>query len=750
MLNVKVLKVCHYFFFCLFVLINVSNIQATIEKNEESESLLASFNEAQIDHSNDGSARGNASVLNPDTYNELLGRANAGDQNAQQEIVIRRYHRRLPRSYKRKDIQIEQWNVFEAAVTDDVYAYFVLTICSTEVIAEKCPDLILNLQQRAEDQNALAQNNLGLAYYYGRGVEQSYETAAAWFRKAADQQHAGACNQLGGLYFRGQGVEQNDEEAAFWFGKAANLGHSGAQNHLGNLYLRGQGVDRNELTAFSYYQSAAEQGNALAQTNTGLAYLNGQGVGQNDKLAIFWLKSAANQGHDLAQYWLGILLFKGQGVEQNAQDAAFWFEESAQQGYANAQYWLGVLYLRGEGVHQNSESAAYWLGLAAEQKHANAQNYLAGLYLRGEGVKKNYQTALYWYKESAAQENAAALNNLGDLHMRSCCVEQSYTAAADYFRRAADYGLPAAKFNLGKLYYEGWGVERNVGKAIDLWLDAASQGHPEAIKSLQSILKLRLFAQNAHPVSQQQMKTLIKRNIEGLLAELEVQKEENAPLIQGEENKLAIPTLSTWYQDISQLISELENVLEGAEAAGTSFMISCLVPSDVLRHSLGSENDFFQQEVIIVYDDNTDVRYDAFLSIGKPNVAAAKPFAHYYRTMGARFKEANRRLSDVMAAYTRALEDKMSQVLTLQLYTQQQQLIKPRVDECLVENFQASLQELEDLKQLVEPRVLKLQNQQKALIEIEKRFKQFVVEGACERNQAFLQTQPFLARNIRP
>jgi TPR repeat protein len=56
--------------------------------------------------------------------------------------------------------------------------------------------------------------------------------AAKWYQKAADQGNATAQNNLGVLYQNGQGVEQSEEMAAKWYQKAADQGYAIAQNNL--------------------------------------------------------------------------------------------------------------------------------------------------------------------------------------------------------------------------------------------------------------------------------------------------------------------------------------------------------------------------------------------------------------------------------------------------------------------------------------------------------------------------------------
>jgi hypothetical protein len=61
----------------------------------------------------------------------------------------------------------------------------------------------------AEQGNEVAQNNIGVLYAQGRGVEQNYTVAANWFRKSANQGYANAQFNLGFIYYNGNGVAQD-------------------------------------------------------------------------------------------------------------------------------------------------------------------------------------------------------------------------------------------------------------------------------------------------------------------------------------------------------------------------------------------------------------------------------------------------------------------------------------------------------------------------------------------------------------
>ena len=94
----------------------------------------------------------------------------------------------------------------------------------------------------AERGNADAQNNLGVMYERGWGIERNLPMAVEYYQKAANQGNASAQNNLGVAYDRGLGVTKDTTRAAQWYARAAAGGDLNAQNNLGVLTERGDGV----------------------------------------------------------------------------------------------------------------------------------------------------------------------------------------------------------------------------------------------------------------------------------------------------------------------------------------------------------------------------------------------------------------------------------------------------------------------------------------------------------------------------
>ena len=109
----------------------------------------------------------------------------------------------------------------------------------------------------ADQGNAPAQFNLGIAYQRGEGVPQDFEQALKWYRLSADQGYARAQFNLAVMYHRGEGVPQNFEQAATWYREAAERGEANAQFNLAGMFVNGRGVPKDYVQAAKWYDLAA-------------------------------------------------------------------------------------------------------------------------------------------------------------------------------------------------------------------------------------------------------------------------------------------------------------------------------------------------------------------------------------------------------------------------------------------------------------------------------------------------------------
>ena len=88
---------------------------------------------------------------------------------------------------------------------------------------EQAYNTMRSLAETSED--GLAQYYVAMMYLQGQGVEQSYDEAAQWFRKAAEQRIKQAQYRLAELYMSGRGVPKDYEYAYAWYRTGAEHQH---------------------------------------------------------------------------------------------------------------------------------------------------------------------------------------------------------------------------------------------------------------------------------------------------------------------------------------------------------------------------------------------------------------------------------------------------------------------------------------------------------------------------------------------
>jgi len=179
-----------------------------------------------------------------------------------------------------------------------------VVLCSAAVAQEfsASAEEVKEWRAAAENEDAQAQYDLGMAYLHGGGVAKDMRIAVRWTHKAAEQGHVRAQFNLGAFYFYGDGVAKDTREAVRWWRKAAEHGHAQAQYNLGVSYRQGDGVPQNTREAVRWYRKAAEQGFAKAQFYVGLAYETGSGVIADKREEYIWYSIANASGYKAA-YW---------------------------------------------------------------------------------------------------------------------------------------------------------------------------------------------------------------------------------------------------------------------------------------------------------------------------------------------------------------------------------------------------------------------------------------------------------------
>ncbi|MEM0914903.1 MAG: caspase family protein [Planctomycetota bacterium] len=118
----------------------------------------------------------------------------------------------------------------------------------------------------------------------------TWQSAAEWCQKAADQGNAAAMTNMGLAFENGLGVTKNEGLAFNWYQRGAEAGDARAMLYRAHAHRRGTGTAVSRSAAKVWYLRAAERGNADAMVQASLeAFFAG-----NDREAEAWAKKAAD------------------------------------------------------------------------------------------------------------------------------------------------------------------------------------------------------------------------------------------------------------------------------------------------------------------------------------------------------------------------------------------------------------------------------------------------------------------------
>ncbi len=291
--------------------------------------------------------------------------------------------------------------------------------------------------EAAELGSAQSIATIGLAYQLGLVVEQSYETAAEWYRRAAEAGGSDGMLHLGYLYDQGLGVPLDLDESGRWFARAAEADNAAAITAIAYRLQNGRGVAQDQVEARYWYERAALRGDGFAMQALGLLHEYGEGGPVDYELARSWYLRAAEQGSGVAMASLGFGYETGLGVAVDLDVARDRYERGAAEGDHVAMFALGRIYEGGIGVEQNYEESVHWYSQSAFTGEMPFALVRLGLFFdQGLGVEQNFATARSLWGEAAAAGEADALVNLGYLFELGRGVPEDLDRAGRYYIEA--------------------------------------------------------------------------------------------------------------------------------------------------------------------------------------------------------------------------------------------------------------------------------------------------------------------------
>ena len=123
----------------------------------------------------------------------------------------------------------------------------------------------------------------------------NYDTAVAYYLKAAEFNEVEAMFNLGYALYHGEGIAQDYPSAAMWFKRAANMEYPKAEYNLAFCYMNGKGVPCDYDKALEQLLSSAKHGFDQAQLTLSECYEHGVLVEQNLEESQKWKQKAEAQ-----------------------------------------------------------------------------------------------------------------------------------------------------------------------------------------------------------------------------------------------------------------------------------------------------------------------------------------------------------------------------------------------------------------------------------------------------------------------
>jgi TPR repeat protein/Zn-dependent protease with chaperone function len=220
--------------------------------------------------------------------------------------------------------------------------------------------------------------NLGMAYFHGRGIARNVDKAYELVKKASDKDPNARLN-LAYIYVDTEKY-RNYEEALKIFQEFANAGNVFAQQNLGYMYMMGLGTKIDYEEAMRYFRIVYQK-ELFAGLSIAYMMENGLGIAKNTKEATKIYKELSDKGVVDAHINLGWKYFKGEdGLSKNHAEALRLFQLAEREAkdyfvIRQALYGIGYIYFYSETLQNQTEGVKYMRD-AAEKGDDLAKQFL--------------------------------------------------------------------------------------------------------------------------------------------------------------------------------------------------------------------------------------------------------------------------------------------------------------------------------------------------------------------------------------
>jgi TPR repeat protein len=333
---------------------------------------------------------------------------------------------------------------------------------------------------RAAAQNVLsARYNLGILEYHGWGTPWNPFDAFRQFASCAEHDMVEAQYTLGEFYTQNLVVPLDWEKAVLWVGKAAQGGFAPAKKALEEIKKR---MPQPEASGNSSARTANADSSLRRQQDSSLASLpifldaGEDSVSRGEELRV--LRNALRGADPEVQEALGISRIIEENMDLDSLGLDY-IRDAAEGGSPEALAVLGRCYERGIQVRPDPVTAAFFYVRAIRMDAPKAGVLLWSLLQKRESVPALKSEA--HAGDDTARYCWAALKGLGfDGVLMQHDAFLTDHQAVQFLDSAAAHGHVQAMIELGLCYYGGRWVAQNQGRALSLWQQAAAAGSREA------------------------------------------------------------------------------------------------------------------------------------------------------------------------------------------------------------------------------------------------------------------------------
>lgn len=344
------------------------------------------------------------------------------------------------------------------------------------------------LEHALADGDGDAALELGLLYYYGRGVPVDKVKAKQWWAQAADWGNGTAQNNLGIALLNAEYGPTDPAEAVRWFHIATLQADINGMTNYARQLERGSGVAADPVYAVEIYRTCVKQAGTAAMLYLARMAYDGRGMQADPAYAIDLLRRAAEAGDVSGMRQYGVALAAGNGAAANPKEGLAWLQRSAEAGDAEAMMDVAVELTRA-GPGQDYVASFRWCRRAADLHNAWAMNMLAWDYERGRGTAIDGVEARRWYERSARAHLARGSYNYARVLRDGIGGPVDAPQARAGFAAAIALDSVESKCSLGEMLDNGVGGSVDKPKAQSLMREAADAGNKECLWLLGNALR---------------------------------------------------------------------------------------------------------------------------------------------------------------------------------------------------------------------------------------------------------------------